>query len=98
MTIEEAIKNIYALNAVCGQKEFYDKEFEEALSMAIEALEKQSETEQFARWVAKEIFSDMWEFNKDAFDETACRKLAKLGIIKADGDEWTLVEPQESEK
>lgn len=38
MTREEAIKNIYALNAVCGQKEFYDKEFEEALSMAIEAI------------------------------------------------------------
>ena len=41
MTYEEAIKNINALNAVCGQKDFYDAEFENALALAIEALEKQ---------------------------------------------------------
>lgn len=38
MTREEAIRNINALNAVCGQKDFYDKEFQEALRMAIVAL------------------------------------------------------------
>ena len=42
MTYEEAIKNINALNAVCGKKDFYDAEFESALSLAIEALEKQA--------------------------------------------------------
>ena len=41
MTYEEAIKNINALNAVCGKKDFYDAEFENALALAIEALEKQ---------------------------------------------------------
>ena len=41
MTYEEAIKNINALNAVCGQKDFYDAEFESALALAIYALEKQ---------------------------------------------------------
>ena len=41
MTHEEAIKNINALNAVCGKKDFYDAEFENALALAIEALEKQ---------------------------------------------------------
>ena len=41
MTNEEAIKNINALNAVCGQKGFYDAEFESALALAILALEKQ---------------------------------------------------------
>lgn len=41
MTYEEAIKNINALNAVCGQKDFYDAEFESALALAIGALEKQ---------------------------------------------------------
>ncbi len=41
MTNEEAIKNINALNAVCGQKGLYDAEFESALALAIEALEKQ---------------------------------------------------------
>jgi hypothetical protein len=51
----------------------------------------------FALWVASEIFDD-WEYNKDAFAEIACRKLAKLGIVRAKGDEWELVEPQESEE
>ena len=41
MTYEEAIKNINALNAVCGQKDLYDAEFENALVLAIDALEKQ---------------------------------------------------------
>ena len=41
MTYEEAIKNINALNAVCGQKGLYDAEFESALTLAILALEKQ---------------------------------------------------------
>lgn len=41
MTYEEAIKNINALNTVCGQKGLYDAEFESALALAILALEKQ---------------------------------------------------------
>lgn len=63
-------------------------------------LEKQTQKSKelrFAKWVANEIFSDTWEFNKDAFDELACRKLAKLGLVKANGDEWELVESEESE-
>ena len=52
----------------------------------------------FALWVAKEIFDDEWDYNKDAFAEIACRKLAKLGIVRAKGDVWELVEPQESEE
>lgn len=55
-------------------------------------------TERFAKWVATEIFDDMWEYNKDAFAEIACRKLEKLGIVRAKGDEWELVDPQESEE
>ena len=60
--------------------------------------EQEPKTGQFAKWVATEIFDDMWEYNKDAFAEIACRKLAKLGIVRANGDEWELVEPQESEE
>ena len=41
MTYEKAIKNINALNTVCGQKGLYDAEFESALALAILALEKQ---------------------------------------------------------
>ena len=58
---------------------------------------QEPKTGQFAKWVATEIFDDMWEYNKDAFAEIACRKLAKLGIVRANGDKWELVEPQESE-
>lgn len=53
---------------------------------------------QFAEWVAEEIFDDNWEYNKDAFAELACRKLEKLGIVRAKGDEWELVEPQDRQK
>ena len=49
----------------------------------------------FANWVAEEIFDDMWEYNKDAFAEIACRKLAKLGIVIRMGDKWELVESLE---
>lgn len=58
----------------------------------------QEQTGQFAEWVAREIFDDMWEYNKDAFAEIACRKLAKLGIVREKGNEWELVEPQESKE
>ena len=50
-----------------------------------------AEYNSFAEWVAEEIFADKWEYNKDAFAEIACRKLAKLGIVKKDGDKWVLV-------
>ena len=55
---------------------------------------QEPKTEQFAKWVASEIF-DEWEYNKDTFAEIACRKLEKLGIVRAKGDEWELVEPRE---
>ena len=68
-----------------------------ALDIAIKALEQSPKMEQFAKWVATEIFDDMWEYNKDSFAEIACRKLAKLGIVRAKGDEWELVESEEEE-
>jgi len=70
----------------------------DACEMAIKALEQESESKQFAEWVAREIFDEYWEYNKDAFAELACRKLAKLGIVRANGGVWELVEPQESEE
>ena len=66
--------------------------------VAIPSADKTGHWKDFAVWVAKEIFNDEWEYNKDAFAEIACRKLAKLGIVRAKGDEWELVEPQESEE
>ena len=72
----------------------------EAYKMAMDALaipSAEPKTEQwkdFAIFVAKEIFYE-WEYNKDAFAEIACRKLNKLGIVKANGDQWELAEPYE---
>ena len=68
-----------------------------AYDVAIKALEQEPKTEQFAKWGATEIFDDMWEYNKDSFAEIACRKLAQLGVIRAKGDEWELVESEASE-
>ena len=68
-----------------------------AYDVAIKALEQEPKMEQFAKWVATEIFDDMWEYNKDSFAEIACRKLAKLGIVRAKGDEWELVETEVEE-
>lgn len=59
---------------------------------------QEPKTEQFAKWVAEEIFDENWEYNKDAFAELACRKLAKLGIVRAKGDVWELIGVQESEE
>lgn len=57
---------------------------------------KSQEPYDFARWVASEIF-DEWEYNKDSFAEIACRKLEKLGIVRAKGDEWELIESEDKE-
>ena len=73
-------------------------EKEPTIDVAIPSTEpKTGHWKDFAVWVAKEIFDDEWEYNKDAFAEIACRKLNKLGIVKANGDKWELFEPQESE-
>ena len=72
----------------------WNKECTEALTGI---LEQEPKTEQFAKWVAAEIFDDMWEYNKDSFAEIACRKLAKLGIVRAKGDEWELVKTEVEE-
>ena len=40
MSIDKIIKNINALNAICGQKDFYDKEFKESLTVAIATMRK----------------------------------------------------------
>ena len=50
----------------------------------------------FCYWVAEEIFDDDWEeFNKDAFEECACRKLTQLGIVEVVDDEYRLKESEE---
>lgn len=105
MTREEALKTLK--DNICGSCPYLCSTGMDSCDIrecdnrnAIKVLEQEpciDDMSRFARWVATEIFDDMWEYNKDAFAEIACRKLAKLGIVRAKGDEWELVEPQESE-
>lgn len=57
--------------------------------------EQKADYKSFCEWVANEIFSENWEYNKDSFAEIACRKLEKLGIVAGEGDEWKLKESEE---
>ena len=53
----------------------------------------------FCDWVASEIFSENWEFNKESlFEEIACRKLVKLGIVKEIDGEYALIESEVDKK
>lgn len=82
MTKERAIDLCKAIDIyLCIGNPIWDvEEIHDAMSMAIEALG-------FTDWVAKEIFSEDMD---DAFAELACRRLEKLGVVKADGNEWVL--------
>ena len=84
MTYEEAIKNINALNAVCGQKDFYDAEFESALALAIDALEKQIPKNPAIRTIPDGAIVDLepvvrckdckyWQDNNDGYPHEECR-------------------------
>ena len=79
---------------ICGT-DVTDCNFCPHCGQAIDWREK--ELYNFAKWVATEIFDDMWEYNKDSFAEIACRKLEKLGIVREKDYEWELVEREEEE-
>ena len=76
--MNEPIKNLKKL------KSFHNGSYGADIDKAIKALE-------FAEWVAEEMFSDDWEYNKDSFEELACRKLEKMGIVKGTKTDWKLV-------
>lgn len=59
MKVQEAIKNINALNAVCGQKDFYDEEFARALALAIKSLEMQEKLKQWIENYKNPEFKDV---------------------------------------
>lgn len=96
--IEETIEYINEIKYGITPDDEHRNKLIDALDMAIKALEKESETRQFAKWVATEIFYGMCEYNKGSFVEITCRKLAKLGIIRVKGNEWELVEESEDKK
>lgn len=93
MTSKQVINELEFAKAMCqfdpttgevGFRSEEDRRQYEAFDVAAEAL-------RFVQWIAEEIFL---ENANDAFTEIACRKLAKLGIIKLDGDEWVLEDNQ----
>lgn len=59
---------------------------------------KQNPYKDFCEFVAKKVLRDDFEENVGANAEIFCRKLSKLGIIKADGDKWVLAESEEKMK
>ena len=70
----------------------YDLAYEEA-----ESEDKENPYKDFCEFVAKMILNDDFEENAGANAEFLCRKLSKLGIVKADEDEWVLVESEGKE-
>jgi len=75
--MNNTIKNLKEL------KSFHNGSYGADIDKPIKSLE-------FAEWVAEEIFSDDWEHNKVSFEEVACRKLEKLGIIEKIGEYYYL--------
>ena len=62
--------------------------YEDAINIGVEAIDCYENYKDFAEWVTSEIFDEGWDNNKDAFAEIACRKLEKLGLVKANGKLW----------
>ena len=69
----------------------------ETLDKAADAIEKLTD---FAHYVAREVVrdDDDWEDNRHyAFQEIACRKLVKLGIVDSIGGEYRYEPKEETE-
>lgn len=100
--MDRLISEKSVMEVIYGCDWFIDEEHTEVIKERIKAIPSaEPQVEQwkdFVLWVAEEIFDENWEYNKGAFEELACRKLAKMGIVKANGDKWELVEPMESEE
>ena len=94
MTREEAITRIKIHKSVHKMDEPRAIHISEALDMAIKALE-QEHYKDFCEFVAKMVLRDDFEENAGANAEFLCRKLSKLGIVKANEDEWVLVESED---
>lgn len=99
----DAISRQAVINAIANTCFWLSSDNWEELMKCINSIppvnpqEPKTDYKAFAEWVATEIFDDMWEYNKDAFAEIACRKLAKLGIVRENGNQWELIESQENE-
>ena len=102
MTNEEAIEILSGIRACYNIFDEYDEPKYAALSKAIFAL-KAEKTEpyiEFCEWVADTVlyedFEDKWTLG--AFAEVACRKLHKIGLVRKDGEYWTMDEVKNGTK
>lgn len=66
--------------------------YKPSIKKVIETIEQEPKTEyrSFCEFVAKTVMEEDFEINARANAEIFCRKLADLGIVKADGDMWIL--------
>ena len=97
MTREEAIELVKSAFDVWEDKYSVGNDMNrehKARDMAIKALE-QEHYKDFCEFVAKMVLRDDFEENAGANAESLCRKLSKLGIVKANEDEWVLVESED---
>ena len=71
----------YCKLTVCVNQKY--NRFSEHVANAARYFTQQELLLDFANWVAKEVIDDdNWARNNMSFQEIACRKLAKIGIIQ----------------
>lgn len=91
MAVKNTINKLQHIRNNYPSKNIENLETDKALYRAIKALD-------FAQWVAEEVIDEeLWDLNSNGFAAIACRKLEKLGIVRANGDEWELIESEGKE-
>ena len=58
----------------------------------IHAIIRIAQLEAFAVWVAEHVLSENFNDNADSFAELACRRLCRLGIVRKNGEYYTMDE------
>lgn len=58
-------------------------------------IEKRMALEEFAEWITEWVFKDSFEEESGAFAELACRRLARLGYVVKEGENWLMREVEE---
>ena len=94
MSIKQAIREIeYAIESSKRDGDRYVAVTVDTMEIVLAALSVEQDYKDFAEYVEMLIFEYECDSGMDigVFSELACRKLAKLGIVKANGDEWERV-------
>lgn len=90
MTREEFVRNNSWILAVIRDRCELTNAEKDYLNILIEVLEQKADYKAFCEFVAKAVMRNDFEQNASANAEIFCRKLAELGIVKANGDYWEL--------